>query len=513
MRTMVVRRTVIGASVILVTATVTHSQSQSSVFVPSIPRAWDDAALSTLEVPLPDRDYSPKAVSSDYYYRMPVRPIFKTYPVYVPGKEPKDYLTSLRQVAPEIVWDDKGHRPTLETKADWIKAGELVFDAAIFYDDVATAADVQDPAWHEHVRPLSTPQGVLPNTSYVIRTPGKVELGNNACSFCHTRVMPDGTVIKGAQGNFPFDRAVAYATRRRNINDARTGFRALFAAPWLKDADPAARVAAMTLEELVTKFDAVPPGVAARHRASIDSPPAIPDLIGIRERRYLDRTGLVNHRDIGDLMRYAALNNELDFFSRFGDFIPAGTDFRELPPPTDPGVGPNGRYSDEQLYALALYLYSLKPPVNPNPQTPQTVRGEQVFQREQCGRCHPPPLYTNDKLMPVRGFAVPEGDRERFAIMPTAIGTDPTLTLRTRRGTGYYKVPSLRGVWYRGPFEHNGSVATLEDWFDPRRIDDDYLPTGFRVAGAKSRPVPGHVIGLDLSDADKAALIAFLKTL
>ena len=33
------------------------------------------------------------------------------------------------------------------------------------------------------------------------------------------------------------------------------------------------------------------------------------------------------------------------------------------------------------------------------------------------------------------------------------------------------------------------------------------------VVGAKSRPVPGHVIGLDLSDADKAALIAFLRTL
>ena len=99
--------------------------------VPSIPRSWDDAALSTLEVPLPHHDYSPKAVPADYYYRMPVRPIFKTYPVYVPGKEPKGYLTSLRQLAPEIVWDDKGHRPRLETEADWITAGELVFDAAI----------------------------------------------------------------------------------------------------------------------------------------------------------------------------------------------------------------------------------------------------------------------------------------------------------------------------------------------------------------------------------------------
>jgi cytochrome c peroxidase len=30
----------------------------------------------------------------------------------------------------------------------------------------------------------------------------------------------------------------------------------------------------------------------------------------------------------------------------------------------------------------------------------------------------------------------------------------------------YYKVPSLKGVWYRGPFEHNGSVATFEDSLD-----------------------------------------------
>lgn len=44
--------------------------------------------------------------------------------------------------------------------------------------------------------------------------------------------------------------------------------------------------------------------------------------------------------------------------------------------------------------------------------------------------------------------------------MSRSIGSDPTLTLWTRRGTGFYKVPSLLGVWYRGPFEHNGSSAT-----------------------------------------------------
>jgi hypothetical protein len=108
---------------------------------------------------------------------------------------------------------------------------------------------------------------------------------------------------------------------------------------------------------------------------------------------------------------------------------------------------------------------------------------------------------------------VPADHRTRFDVLPFSIGTDPTLTLKTRRGTGYYKVPSLRGVWYRGPFEHNVSVATLEDWFDPRRLRDDYVPTGFKGAGVKTRAVKGHEFGLNLSPEDRRALIAFVKTL
>lgn len=307
-------------------------------FSPTIPRTWDEGALSTLEVPSPDPAFTPKAVPVDYYYRIPVRPIHRGYPVYAPGKEPPGYFESLKQRAPELVWDARV-RPRLETEADWIKAGETVFDAAIFYDSVATADDVRTPAWYAKVQPPLTGDGILPFTTYVIREKGKVELGNNACGFCHTRVLPDNKVLKGAQGNFPFDRAVGYSTARGTLENARRDFRVLFGAPWLKDKDPAARADSMTLEELSGRFNAIPGGVAARHRASADFPPAIPDLIGVRERRYLDRTGLVLHRDIGDLMRYAALNNELDFFSNFGGFNPAGKNFRDLPEPTAPRDG------------------------------------------------------------------------------------------------------------------------------------------------------------------------------
>ena len=65
----------------------------------------------------------------------------------------------------------------------------------------------------------------------------------------------------------------------------------------------------------------------------------------------------------------------------------------------------------------------------------------------------------------------------------------------------------------RRPFEHSGSVATLEDWFDPNRLKDDYVPTGFKGYGVKTRAVKGHELGLQLSAEDKRALIAFLKTL
>jgi hypothetical protein len=65
-----------------------NSQSPS----PTIPKTWDDAAMATLELPLADPTASPKQVSGDYYYKTPIRTIYKQYPVYAPGHEPPGYL-------------------------------------------------------------------------------------------------------------------------------------------------------------------------------------------------------------------------------------------------------------------------------------------------------------------------------------------------------------------------------------------------------------------------------------
>jgi hypothetical protein len=176
------------------------------------------------------------------------------------------------------------------------------------------------------------------------------------------------------------------------------------------------------------------------------------------------------------------------------------------------GIAPQG-YSDDQLYALALYLYSLRPPPNPNKFDQGAGRGKKVFERAGCAGCHTPPLYTNNKLTLAEGFTLTNDERSLYDIMPVPVGTDPALALMSRRGTGFYKVPSLKGVWYRGMFGHNGWCATLEDWFDPNRVKSGYVPTGFKPHGAETFAVKGHVFGLDLSADDRKALIAFLKTL
>ena len=479
---------------------------------PVIPKTWDDEAVTSLEVPLAEASASPVHIPADYYYSMSVRPVYRSYPVYAPGKEPRGYLERLRQQKPEIVFNPA----KLKTQTDWIKAGELVFDAPTIFEPVV-ATEVRNPKYYEEVRVPVARDSTVPFYRYVVRKTGEVEVGSLSCAGCHTRVMSDGTVIKGAQGNFPITRdtafliraqAAAAADKEQVLRQVRLGQGRRFAAPWLRP-DPNARIDQMSIEEIASAFDAIPAGVVSRTNASLFSPVPVPDLIGIWDRRYLDRTGLVRHRSIGDLMRYAALAQPrgADGLRRYGDFIPEGEDLRTLPDPAT-----YDRYSDEQLYALALYIYSLKPPPNPNKRTSLAVQGEQVFKREGCATCHEPPFYTNNKLTPAAGFTIPDDHRTRFDIVPLSVGTDPTLTLTTRRGTGYYKVPSLKGVWYRGPFEHNGSIATLEDWFDPRRLRDDYVPTGWKGAG-KTRAVKGHVFGLKLAPDDKRALIAFLKTL
>jgi hypothetical protein len=84
---------------------VIRAQRPSAAFHPIVPKTWDDAAMATLEVPLANPIGSPKHVPASYYYRLHVRPMYKSYPVYPAGHEPPGYMDWLKQQEPKVIWE------------------------------------------------------------------------------------------------------------------------------------------------------------------------------------------------------------------------------------------------------------------------------------------------------------------------------------------------------------------------------------------------------------------------
>ena len=219
-------------------------------------------------------------------------------------------------------------------------------------------------------------------------------------------------------------------------------------------------------------------GVLPRWNGSLYCPAKIPDLIGIKDRKYIDHTATHLNRGVGDLMRYATLVSTAES-TLFGphNMLPADAE------------GPKARRSDEALFALSLYLQSLEPPPNPNPVDENALLGAKIFQRERCAGCHVLPLYTNNKLTLAEDFELPKNRPATLDVLPLSVRTSSGLVLKTRKGTGYYKAPSLKGVWYRGHCLHDGSVASLEEMFNPERITEAHVPGGYSPPGVKNRAI------------------------
>jgi ribosomal protein L19 len=302
----------------------------------AIPKIWNDEALKRLEVPLTHAEASARHIAADYYYKIPVRRIYRSYPIYSPGHEPAGYMEWLRGREPEVVWDyDAGgrplHSPPLRTREDWIKAGEIVFSAPISWDAFEVDTLRNAIVYRSSGMPV-TKDGLMRFQGYVIRKKGQVEVGDGACAACHSRLMSNGSVLKGAQGNNPFDRFEAFeeelqiATNSSQVQsielERRQQLRRVYSVPWMQP-DPHAQTYVMPLSEIYKLLKAIPPGLQARTGTILLYPPQVPDLIGVEHRRYLDHTGLVEQRSIEDMMRYAALNQGMDRLSTFAGFQPA----------------------------------------------------------------------------------------------------------------------------------------------------------------------------------------------
>lgn len=482
--------------------------------IDKIPKVWDMKKLHAMHLPLPDTSMIMEPVSEAYYYAMPERVSYKTYPFYMPGMEPEGYYERLREQQPEIIFDPA----VLKTEADWIRAGETIYDMPQTFQIMDSAFITSLPALAKHWKGFELPttkDGIIPFLSIVVREKGRIEMGTLSCGMCHSKVMPDGSVLKGGQGNFAFPKFIVADYRvqrdfwkvpdsllnvRRNANN-----RFLFAAPWIKH-ESQERLQQLSLDEWMEAFE-TPAGTVNRQGSGLGYPISIPDLFNLEDRKYLDHTGQLMHQEIGDLMRYATLNQVADGLHDYKGFTP-------FPKASDPEKGLVTRFTDEQLFALAKYLYTLKSPQNPHVYPESLLRkGEAVFKEQGCVTCHTPPLYTNNQLTPVDGFEPPADHFEKYDIFDISVETDPTNALYTRRGTGYYKVPSLIGVWNRTALMHNGNLANLEDLFDLKRLQPDYVPTYYKPVWLQQMAVPGHPFGMELNTGDKEAMLAYLRSL
>jgi hypothetical protein len=478
-----------------------------------IPKTWDLNAIQEFHLPPPDSSVSVVYAPEEYYNSLPEHVITTSYPVYVREFEKPGYIDSLRTLKPQVVFN----ATDLRTEEDWIRAGELVFNWPVAYSPVNGEISTIDSAMFRGNNGRFTREGIYPFSRYILDEKGTLVVGSLSCASCHTRMLDDGSLVAGAPGNvFNNVRFVnSIRTEKIPFPILQQGVTDLTYAPW----SPAGlKTKPATAEEFADFVAAEGVGVIDRQGSAFLYPLVVPSLIGIKDIRYLDRTGVMRHSGPGDMMRYSAFNQGMDMFTAYNGFIPGGRNgHRELPLPSEwrhPFGYAGKRYTDAQLYALTQYIYSLKPPRNPYTYPEEILeKGKAVFNKSGCVSCHTPPLYTNNKLTPVNGFEPPEDHFRKYDIFNISVETDSVSALYSRRGTGYYKIPSLRGLWMQDVFFHNGNLGSLEEVFDPARLDPDFIPTGFKPPHLKTMAVRGHPFGLDLNKNDKEALIAFLKTL
>ena len=137
-----------------------------------------------------------------------------------------------------------------------------------------------------------------------------------------------------------------------------------------------------------------------------------------------------------------------------------------------------------KLPALLAYQLSLRAPKAPKGSFDQAAasRGKRLFRNEAgCAICHQSPNYTDVLSGP--NPTVP------FLHDPAEVGMDPAYAART--ATGKYRTTPLRGLLQHPPYFHDGSAPDL-----------------LAVVNHYDR----H-FGLDLTAAQKADLIEFLKSL
>jgi hypothetical protein len=183
-------------------------------------------------------------------------------------------LDWLKKQKPEIVFDAS----KLQSQPEWVAAGGVIFDTPF---DFGPIDEVRDPNWYLEVKPPVTKEGTITAYRYIIREQGKVEVGLTACGSCHSRVMPDSSVIKGAQGNFPIEADYAYRLRKAGKLDDFRKLDSGLAFPDMTKDEMNKGFYTRSIEQVAGAHEAMIPGVVARSGFSVFDMPKIADLLNL----------------------------------------------------------------------------------------------------------------------------------------------------------------------------------------------------------------------------------------
>jgi cytochrome c peroxidase len=131
--------------------------------------------------------------------------------------------------------------------------------------------------------------------------------------------------------------------------------------------------------------------------------------------------------------------------------------------------------------------------------TPQEIQGRQLFlsNRTNCAVCHGTDNFVPGPAINNNGLENPYVDKGvgRVSGRP--------------QDEGLFKVPSLRNIELTGPYMHDGRFSTLEQVIEHYNIGVVNHPN----LSPPLRTPQGQPRRLNLTNAEKAALVAFLKTL
>ncbi|MGV8988825.1 MAG: hypothetical protein ACOH2H_21435 [Cypionkella sp.] len=206
------------------------------------------------------------------------------------------------------------------------------------------------------------------------------------------------------------------------------------------------------------------------------------------------------------------------------------------------GIGslPGKGFADRNKW-LESFIATLKPPPYPTPINQTLAAQGQTIWQQRCAACHAEGGTRTGTVIPlseigtdpehIHGWRQDNADR-----MNTVVHLLGATDSEVQGAQDGYVAKPLVGVWLLAPYLHNASVPTMWDLLLPPAARPkvffsgydvvDFNRLGFIATGTEAERQGfrfnttlrgngngGHDYGTDLSDADRKALIEFLKTL